>query len=77
MKILFYSYKSTYSGKSYGGAEKSMSMLAESLANLGCDVHYLSGVDHVRFSLPKEVDMNTLGANLQIAIYELSLYKEA
>ncbi|KYG77052.1 glycosyltransferase involved in cell wall biosynthesis [Roseivirga ehrenbergii] len=53
MKVLFYSYKSCYSGKSYGGAERSMTLLAESLVHLDCEVHYLSGVDNVRFSFPK------------------------
>lgn len=50
MKILFYSSKSTYSGKSFGGAERSMTVMAEAMANMGHDVHFLSGRDNVRFA---------------------------
>lgn len=58
MKILLYSFKSSYSGKPYGGAEKSMALLAESLSKIGHDVHYLSGVDGVRFARSKQELIN-------------------
>jgi glycosyltransferase involved in cell wall biosynthesis len=50
LKILFYSSKSTYSGKSFGGAERSMTVMAEAMANMGHDVHFLSGRDNLRFA---------------------------
>jgi glycosyltransferase involved in cell wall biosynthesis len=56
LKILFYSSKSTYSGKSFGGAERSMAVMAE--VHLGHNVHFLSGRDNVRFAKAKRIEEN-------------------
>lgn len=58
MKILFYSSKSTYSGKSFGGAERSMTVMAEAMANMGHDVHFLSGRDNLRLARAKIIREN-------------------
>lgn len=58
MKILFYSSKSTYSGKSFGGAERSMTVMAEAMANMGHDVHFLSGRDNLRLARAKTIREN-------------------
>jgi glycosyltransferase involved in cell wall biosynthesis len=63
MKILFYSYKSTHSGKSYGGAERSMTVMSEAFAEYGQDVYFLSGRDGVRYAKSKEQQINSVAVH--------------
>ena len=53
MKVLFITPKSVFSGKPFGGAEKSMHDMALFLAQLGHHVSFISSQDFVRFGKAK------------------------
>jgi hypothetical protein len=53
MKVLIYSTKSTFSGKSYGGAESSLTLLAKRLEELGNTVCFVTSPSKERVSKGK------------------------
>lgn len=50
MKIVIYATKSTYSGKSFGGAERSLTLLAKKMGELGHEVALVTTSDSRRIS---------------------------